>query len=70
MNTMVPFASVSDGELDYQMWAHHLTSWWAAPHLAWEGTKEKFAKFKSVVDEDRVKTERLSWKSYLKRNEL
>jgi hypothetical protein len=39
MSSMVPFTTVSDGELDYQMWIHRMKVYWAAPHLAWEATK-------------------------------
>lgn len=38
-SSMVPFTTVSDGELDYQMWIHQMHVLWASPHLAWEATK-------------------------------
>jgi hypothetical protein len=61
---MVPFGTVSDGELDYQMWMNQLRPYWAVPHLAWEGTKGPDKLFKSVVDPQRWKTEKQAYKKY------
>jgi len=71
MSSMVPFSTVSDGEMDYQMQLHGLKPFWAGPHLAWEATKShrtQPALMASCVDELRAKTERVAWKHHLRSN--